>query len=584
MGYKDGKHSSSGRRSTSQRSNETRMARRKEPLRDNYYYEEPAHGSSGGFEDMSSYSSSRKKKDDQRELERQRGKKGSKKKKAIIISLLVLLAIIGGALYYVFGYMLKDLTIDTDFTKDLAKLGITTSAVEGEDPIILDDSITNIALFGVDARDSSFEGRSDVIMIVSVDNRHDKIKMTSILRDTCVQLEDGSYAKLTDLYSIGGPELSVNTLNRNFSAGNRPLYITDYATVNFAKMAEIVDAFGGVELELTGAEVQQINVNLWSLLVDVDNAIESDKYSGSYESRDDYAVISSYDMIPNIYGIKNVDSADYEYEDGTYTLNGNQAVAYGRIRHLDGGDNVRAERQQNVLKALISKMRTMSKLEYPEMIKKVLPLVKTSLNFNDIMSLAPIILTDFTVETMSIPGTDETPRSGWINGGTQWVYVYDLDYAAKHLSTFIYESDSQFINEDLYPSYYFPDVPESSSDGTYYSVEDDFPPVESEEPLESEPESSMPEGGGDTDSSAPDDGYGSDGDSDNWGWEGSDTSSYPADSPDDWVDTPSEGDGNTGDSTGGDYTDYPDDPIDDGGGGDTDTWVDVPGSDEVSPF
>lgn len=566
MGYKDGRHSSSGRRAASKRNADSRMAtRRKEPLRDNYYYEEPA-GGSGRFEDMSSYSSSRKKKEDKRELERQRKPKGSKKKKAIIISLLVLLAIIGGVLYYIFGYMLKDLTIDEEFTKDLAKLGITTSAAEGEDPIILDDSITNIALFGVDARDSSFEGRSDVIMIVSIDNRHDKIKMTSILRDTCVQLEDGSYAKLTDLYSLGGPELSVNTLNRNFSAGNRPLYITDYATVNFAKMAEIVDAFGGVELELTGAEVQQINVNLWSLLVDVDNAIENDQYNGTYESRDDYATISSYDMIPNIYGVKNVDSADYEYEDGTYTLNGNQAVAYGRIRHLDGGDNVRAERQQNVLKALISKMRTMSKLEYPEMIKKVLPLVKTSLNFNDIMSLAPIILTNFTIETMSIPGTDETPRSGWINGGTQWVYVYDLDYAAKHLSTFIYESDSQFINEELYPSYYFPDVPETSSSGTYYSVDDDFPPVESEEPVDSEPESSPPDDG--LTSSYPEGEYPDDPD----GWYGGDggdgnISDTPSDSPDDWIDTP------------GDDTSYPSD------GGSTDNdWVDVPGSDDISPF
>lgn len=577
MSYKDGRHSASGKRRTSSAASnkgaDSRLANRsrREPLRDNYYYEEPRAEDSRQFEDMSSYSSSRKKKDDLKELERQRKQGGGKAKKIVLVSVLVFLLLIGAALYYVFGYVLKDLTIDQEFTKNLHELGITTSAAEGDEPIILDDSITNIALFGVDARDSSFEGRSDVIMIVSIDNRHGKIKMSSILRDTCVQLEDGSYAKLTDLYSYGGPELSVKTLNQNFSAGNRPLYITDYATVNFAKMADIVDAFGGVDLELTGAEVQQINVNLWSLYVDVNNAIEDDKYNGTYESRDDYAYIDSHDMIPNIYGEKVVDSADYEYEDGTYHLNGNQAVAYGRIRHLDS-DNVRAERQQNVLKALISKMKTISKLEYPETIRKILPLVKTSLDFNDIMSLAPIILTDFTIETMNIPGENETPRSGWINGGSQWVYVYDLDFAAKHLSTFIYESDSQFYGQELYPDYYFPDVPETDSSGSYYASDDELP-------AESQPVSSAPESSGLESeppmSSWPEGEYPGDG-------TGSDSSSYP----DDWMDIPSD------EPSGGDADEYPNYPEtgEDGGGsgdytdGDTSGWEEIPGSDEVTPF
>lgn len=574
MSYRDGRHSASGKRRTNGADSRMVNRSRREPLRDNYYYEQPRSGDWQQFEDMESYSSSRKKKEDKRELERQRKQSGGKAKKIVIVSLLVVLVLVGAALYYVFGYLLKDLTVDQDFTKDLQKLGITTSAAEGDEPIILDDSITNIALFGVDARDSSFEGRSDVIMIVSIDNRHDKIKMTSILRDTCVQLEDGSYAKLTDLYSYGGPELSVKTLNQNFSAGNRPLYITDYATVNFAKMADIVDAFGGVDLELTAAEVQQINVNLWSLYVDVNNAIENDQYNGTYESRDDYAYINSADMIPNKYGNKAVDSASYDYEDGTYHLNGNQAVAYGRIRHLDS-DNVRAERQQNVLKALLDKMHTMSKLEYPDMIKKILPLVKTSLDFNDLMSLAPIILTDFTVETMNVPGESETPRSGWINGASQWVYVYDLDYAAKHLSTFIYETDSQFYGMELYPSYYFPDVPETSSSGSYYSNDEDLP-VESE-PVDSEPPESSGLEGDSPESSWPEGDYPSDGGDGDWsdGW---------SSSPEGWIDVPSD------DPGGGSTDEYPDDPNAGYGGdsdyteGDSDVWVDMPGTDEVTPY
>lgn len=495
MAYKDGRHSASHTASgRGKRGVDSREApRRREPLDDRYYYEEPRRGEPQQFEDMSSYSSSHRQKEDKRELERQRKQKGGRAKKAVIISLVVLLLLIGGAVYYVFGYMLKDLTVDDQFTKDLEKLGIVTSTAEGDEPVVLDDSIRNIAMFGVDARDGSFEGLSDVVMILTVDNKHGKIKMTSILRDSCVIMEDGSYAKLTEIYSYGGPELAVKTLNRNFSIGNRPLNITEYVTVNFARMADIVDACGGVEIELTAQEVQQINVNLWSLVVDVEEQIEDDKASGTFESRDDYAYITNADFMPNIYGNKNVDSADYEYEDGKYLLNGNQAVAYGRIRYIDS-DDMRAMRQQNVLKALIERVRGKSKLEYPEMIRQIMPMCKTSLDFGDITGMLPIMFTNFTIETLNIPGEDESARGGSLPG-PRWVYVYDLDYAAKHISTFIFEKDSQYFGADFYPGEgTVPDVSEPSGGS---SEEAGFNsgklPEESSEPVSSAPESSWPE-------------------------------------------------------------------------------------------
>lgn len=576
MSYKDGRHSSSGRGRTG-KSSSSRMGpdsrgtsrQRREPLQDHYYYEEPPQGASQQFEDMSSYSSSRKKKEDEKELERQKKKKSSKAKKAVIISLAVLLLLIGGAVYYVMGYMLKDLTVDDEFTKDLQKLGIVTSAVEGEEPIVLDDSIKNIAMFGVDARGGSFEGLSDVVMILTVDNKHGKIKMTSILRDSCVVMEDGSYAKLTEIYSYGGPELAVKTLNQNFSMGNRPLNITEYVTVNFARMADIVDACGGVEIELTAQEVQQINVNLWSLVVDVEEQIDIDKANGTYKSRDDYAYITNADMMPNIYGEKNVDSADYEYEDGKYLLNGNQAVAYGRIRYIDS-DDMRATRQQNVLKALIERVRGKSKLEYPEMIRKIMPMCKTSLDFGDITGMLPIMFTDFTIETMNIPGQDEQARGGSLPGG-KWVYVYDLEYAAKHISTFIYESDSQYFGQEFYPGEGngIPNVPESSGG---YSNETDFNSDNSSpsSSLSSDPESSGLE------SSAPE----SSDPTNSWGEE--DPSSYPVESwpEEDPTSYPEDSSGDPGEyDPGGEETD-PGNYV----GEDYGEEVDVPGTDDVTPY
>lgn len=465
MSNKDGRngpaHMAPSRRGASKN---RQASRRKEPLRDNYYYEEPPRE---GFEDVASYSSPKRRKDDQRELERQKGKKGmGKGKKAVLITVGVVVVLVAAGLWYVFGYLLKDLTIEP-ITKDPVKLGwepASGASAQDDFQVVLDDSVKNIAMFGVDDRGGTFEGRSDVIMILTVDNKHGKIKMTSIARDTCVNIADYGDDKLTHAYFYGGPELAINTLNRNFH-----LRMEDFVTVNFAKMAEIIDACGGVELELTAAEVQQINVNLWSLLVDVEEQIEDDKYSGDYKSRDDYAKITREDMMPNIYGELNVDSDVEDYEDGTYLLNGNQAVAYGRIRYLEGGDDVRMERQQNVLKALINRVRGKSKLEYPEMIRKIMPMCKTSLDFEDIMGMLPIMFTNFTIETMTLPSEVENPNGGYIRSDC-WVYLYDLEAASKHISQFVYESDSPYYGQEIIGGDHgFATVDAGDSDSTDYN-------------------------------------------------------------------------------------------------------------------
>ena len=414
--------------------------RRKEPLRDNYTYEEPARGEQ--FEDMESYSSTKQRKNDRKELERQKKQKMSRgKKAAIIITVIVLVLAAAGAVayFYLFGYVLKDLTIEP-ITKDKAELGINSQ-------VQTDTSIKNIALFGLDARDDEFEGRSDCIIILSIDNKHGKIKMASILRDSNVSMRMtdsyGNYYytddKITHAYFFGGPELAVNTLNRNFS-----LDIEDYVTVNFIKMAEIIDACGGVRLNISYSEMLEINSNL------------------------DLQLNESIDA--------NISYSDYLYEDGDVLLNGNQAVAYARIRHLDS-DDMRASRQQNVLKALLEQARGKSKLEYPELIRKLMPMCKTSLDFADIVSMVPIMLTDFKIETISIPGEEENPGGG-LNSRGGWVYLYDLETAAQHINRFIYEegASSQVHLDD-----YVLQVSYASVNGGYTSTAYTPDPYENEE-------------------------------------------------------------------------------------------------------
>ena len=416
-----------------------KSGRRREPLRDNYTYEQPARGQE--FEDMESYSSTKQRKNDRKELERQKKQKMSRGKKAAIIitSVVLVLAALGAVAYfYLFGYVLKDLTVEP-ITKDKAELGINSQ-------VQTDTSIKNIALFGLDARDDEFEGRSDCIIILSIDNKHGKIKMASILRDSNVSMRMtdsyGNYYytddKITHAYFYGGPELAVNTLNRNFS-----LDIEDYVTVNFIKMAEIIDACGGVRMNISYDEMLQINNNLG---LQLNESIDA-----------------------------NISYSDYLYEDGDVLLNGNQAVAYARIRYLDS-DNVRASRQQNVLKALLEQARGKSKLEYPELARKLMPMCKTSLDFADIVSMIPIMLTDFTIETTSVPG-EEVVASGGYNSRGGWVYLYDLEEAAQHINRFIYEEGASSVHLDDYAL----QVSYSSISGGYASAPYTPDPYENEE-------------------------------------------------------------------------------------------------------
>ena len=323
------------------------------------------------FQDISSYSS------------KQAYKKNQKKKKRtglkVFLSFIcVILVLVGGVMIYASTVLLGDLKTTT-ITKDKTELGISEETKS-------EAGITNIALFGVDARDydgGTFAGRSDAIMVMSIDNVHHKVKLTSIMRDVRVYMGDGSpydsgYDKLNHAYMYGGPEQAIRTINQNFG-----LDIQDYVTVNFASMAKIVDAFGGVNIDLTEDEISEINKNMYALAAESPESMAGDVST--------YAPLSAGDGV---------------------LLNGDEAVAYGRIRAIDN-DNGRVERQQEVLSALLSKASSISKLEYPSIIQQLAPLCETSLTFDKM-----------------------------ICEGGGWMWTYDTDVAAQHIHEFIYEDEN----------------------------------------------------------------------------------------------------------------------------------------------
>jgi len=206
----------------------------------------------------------------------------------------------------------------------------------------------NIVLYGVDTRDGDLkkDARSDSIIIMSINHDKKQIKLLSIYRDTCMKIPGYGLTKVNHAYAYGGAQLSMSTLNTNLD-----LTITQFATVDFGILADIVDAVGGVEIDVTDAEFALINP-----LID-----EQNKVTGSKSAH--------------------LKSA------GTQVLNGTQATAYARIRKSDS-DFKRAERQRTVIAKVFAKIKTSNVTTLVSVINKVLPEIYTNLSTTDIIALA----------------------------------------------------------------------------------------------------------------------------------------------------------------------------------------------------
>ena len=257
-------------------------------------------------------------------------KKGSKITLLIIgIIIGVFLISIGGI--YIYGRHIYNKVEKVEVDKD--DIGITEEVEEKLSPY--SDSIINIALFGVDSADAT-TGRSDSIIIATIDTTHKKLKLTSIMRDSYVNISGIGNDKINHAYAFGGPQLAIKTLNENFN-----LNIEDFVAVNFDSLPKIIDMLGGVTVDITSEEVSHI---------------------------------------------PGIPSA------GTYNLNGAQALSYSRIRYATGGDYVRTERQRTILTKIFEKILTINPMKYPSLLNEVLPMVQTSLDYSKILELGTEVL------------------------------------------------------------------------------------------------------------------------------------------------------------------------------------------------
>lgn len=320
------------------------------------------------------------------------------------------LLIIGYGIYYM-NNKLNQLNYEDIDEEDL-------SINEGLSSITKEE-YTTIALFGLDARDvTSDEGnRSDTIIIASINNETKEVRLLSVYRDTYMQFSssessyDGCYSKITHAYAYGGAKGAVATLNRNLD-----LQITDYVTVNFLSLADIVDDLGGITVNVDYDEMNSVNTWLPETA-----QIAGRSYQGLYET-------------------------------GDVTLDGLQAVTYCRIRNIGQGDIDRAGRQREVISAILDKAKQSDMATLNAIMDDVLPEISTSLTKQELLSLMASV---FEYELTENDGFPFVYNSNYyydeIAGQDLSIVVSgDLEYNVELAHEFLYDAtiDSTSVDSD----------------------------------------------------------------------------------------------------------------------------------------
>ena len=373
--------------------------------------------------------------------------KKSKKGKVLISIILVLVIVIAGTGAFGFYYV-NNLLNNMTNVEDDPNVGLKTEEWKGMDELVVkfDDiyedsyvysyrdmvrtwyyngepasssNILNILLIGEDTRGDEIKDSgslADSVIIASVNTETGELILSSILRDTYAYYEltpgdesTGTYGKINECMSRGGLSAYINAVERLFK-----INIDNYVLVNFANFKKIIDSLGGVTIEMTAAEIREINNH------------------------------------PGTYGDVYIDG-----DAGMKLLNGEQALAYCRIRHLDG-DQFRADRQKTVLLAVFTKLKSSSMIKLTGVVTNLLPYVKTGFRKSEILSLGEYALSNgwlsYNVVTHTVP--QEETRTGGQGSGfyNVWCWKVDFPLATQILQEKIY-GKSNVILAEYRPNY-----------------------------------------------------------------------------------------------------------------------------------
>lgn len=276
-----------------------------------------------------------------------------------------------------------------------------------------------ILLIGIDSRSSTnFEkASSDVMKVLVIDEEQNELKLLSLMRDILVRIdgqleEDGTqkYGKLNAVYFFNGPDGLCESIKENFQ-----IPVDEYVIINWNGVEEVVNAVGGVEINIKPSEIKCMNQEI--------------RYQRNFKA---------------------LEYANTIYKSGLQILDGNQALAYCRIRHCGNGDYDRVKRQVTVIKSIFESLRTASLEEILILLDVMQQVVKTNINPADLIKYAEIGygMLDAEISSIEIPygAEGEIHTAGKYKGR----YVLKLDFPA-HIQVIQDFIDSEDFIVDIQP-------------------------------------------------------------------------------------------------------------------------------------
>ena len=255
------------------------------------------------------------------------------------------------------------------------------------------DHVTSVLIIGTDGRDINDSGRSDTIILVSLNSKTDKITLTSFMRDSYVEIPGYGSDKLNHSYAYGGAELLMDTIELNFN-----VRIDDYVKINFGSFTSILDAVGGIDVEISDDEAQEINTILMAEVNELmGDPADSDLLSGG----------------------------------GMTHLNGKQALAYSRIRYVGNADFERTERQRLVISKAVDKLKSFSPSVISSIASNAIPQISTNMDTSSLYLLSlklPLLLGD-EMQQIQIPADNTYWSTTTSSGGDALGFDFDANYA-----------------------------------------------------------------------------------------------------------------------------------------------------------
>lgn len=275
-----------------------------------------------------------------------------------------------------------------------------------QDPMVL-----NVALFGVDRHEEAdVHSRSDSILILSLDSRRKKIKLTSLMRDMWLNIPRYKNNRINTAIVLGGEELAIKTIEHNFG-----IKIDRFCTVNFEGFKDIIDIIGGLDIEITAKEARHIN----SLLMELDSALIKG-------------------------GLTPFKSPLLKEIDGIQHLNGAQSLQYARSRKVPTAeglhdDYARTFRQRHVISLVLQKFKSSSLPQIISVIEKAGPYINTNFRKNEIITFSKNAPKYLKYEFAEFRLPEEGNFTGQNINGASVLVISDLNKARYDLAKFIYE-------------------------------------------------------------------------------------------------------------------------------------------------